>query len=47
LADPSFAAKISDLGGVLFAATPSEFEAFIAEFTATWSRLIKSAKIRR
>jgi tripartite-type tricarboxylate transporter receptor subunit TctC len=47
LADPGFAAKIADLGGVPFATTPSEFQSFIAEFTAKWSRLIKSAKITR
>ena len=47
LADPSFAAKITDLGGVPFATTPSEFQVFIVEFTDKWSRLIKSAKITR
>ena len=47
LADPGFSAKISDLGGVPFLTSPSEFQSFIAEFTATWSRLIRSAEIRR
>jgi tripartite-type tricarboxylate transporter receptor subunit TctC len=47
LADPSFATKISELGGIPFSTTPSEFQKFIAEFTATWSSLIKSSNIRR
>jgi tripartite-type tricarboxylate transporter receptor subunit TctC len=46
LADPKFAARIADLGGVPFATSPAEFRTFIAEFTAKWSRLIKSANIR-
>jgi tripartite-type tricarboxylate transporter receptor subunit TctC len=46
LADPKFATKIADLGGVPFATSPAEFRSFIAEFTAKWSRLIKSANIR-
>ena len=46
LADPKFAARIADLGGVPFATSPSEFRTFIAEFTAKWSTIIKSANIR-
>jgi len=46
LADPNFAARIADLGGVPFATSPSEFRTFIAEFTAKWSTIIKSANIR-
>jgi tripartite-type tricarboxylate transporter receptor subunit TctC len=46
LADPTFAARIADFGGLPFATSPSEFRNFIAEFTAKWSRLIKSANIR-
>jgi tripartite-type tricarboxylate transporter receptor subunit TctC len=46
LADPKFAARIADLGGVPFATSPPEFRNFIAEFTAKWSKLIKSANIR-
>jgi len=46
LADPRFAARIADFGGVPFATSPLEFRNFIAEFTAKWSRLIKSANIR-
>jgi len=46
LADPKFAARISDLGGVPFATSPSEFRNFIAEFTAKWSKIIRSADIR-
>lgn len=47
LNDPDFAARIAALGGVPFATSPSEFQSFIAEFTAKWSRLIKSANIGR
>jgi tripartite-type tricarboxylate transporter receptor subunit TctC len=46
LADPKFAAKIADLSGVPFATSPSEFRNFIAEYTARWGKLIKSANIR-
>jgi tripartite-type tricarboxylate transporter receptor subunit TctC len=46
LADRKFAAKIADLSGVPFATSPSEFRNFIAEYTARWSKLIKSANIR-
>ena len=46
LADPNFAARIADLGGVPFATSPSEFRTFIAEFTAKWSNIIKAADIR-
>jgi len=46
LADPKFAGRIADLGGVPFATSPLEFRNFIAEFTAKWGKLIKSANIR-
>jgi tripartite-type tricarboxylate transporter receptor subunit TctC len=46
LADPKFAARIADLSGVPFATSPSEFRNFIAEYTAQWSKLIKSANIK-
>jgi hypothetical protein len=31
---------------VPFATSPPEFRKFIAEFTATWGKLIKSANIK-
>jgi tripartite-type tricarboxylate transporter receptor subunit TctC len=46
LADPKFAARIADLGGMPFATSPLEFRNFIAEFTAKWGTLIKSANIK-
>src|SRR5258708_37651528 len=46
LADPKFAARIADLGGVPFATSPPEFRNFVAEFTAKWSTIIKSATIQ-
>jgi tripartite-type tricarboxylate transporter receptor subunit TctC len=47
LADPRFAARIADLGGVPFVTSPAEFRNFVADYTAKWSRLIKSANISR
>jgi tripartite-type tricarboxylate transporter receptor subunit TctC len=46
LADPKFSAKIADLGGVPFATSPAEFRNFIAEYTAKWNKIIKSANIK-
>ena len=46
LADRRFAAKVADLGGEPFATSPAQFRDFIAEFTARWSEVIKSANIR-
>jgi tripartite-type tricarboxylate transporter receptor subunit TctC len=47
LADPKFATRIGDLGGVPFTTSPSEFRNFVAEFTAKWSGIIKTANIKR
>lgn len=46
LADPNFAARIADFGGVPFATSPAEFRSFIAEFTARWGRVIDAAHIK-
>jgi tripartite-type tricarboxylate transporter receptor subunit TctC len=46
LADPKFAARITDLGGVPFTTSPLAFRNFIAEFTAKWSKIIQSANIK-
>ncbi len=46
LADPAFTMRIADFGGVPFATSPTEFRAFIAEYTAKWGALIKSANIK-
>jgi tripartite-type tricarboxylate transporter receptor subunit TctC len=46
LADPNFAARIADFGGVPFATSPAEFRSFVAEFTAKWGRVINSAHIK-
>jgi tripartite-type tricarboxylate transporter receptor subunit TctC len=46
LRDPKFAARLADLGGVPVATSPLEFRNFITEFTAKWSKLIRSANIR-
>ena len=47
LADPKFAGRLVNLGGVPFATSPAEFRHFVAEFTAKWSTIIKSANIKR
>jgi tripartite-type tricarboxylate transporter receptor subunit TctC len=46
LADPKFAARLTDLGGVPFASSPAEFRKFIVEYTATWSNVIRTAGIK-
>jgi tripartite-type tricarboxylate transporter receptor subunit TctC len=46
LVDPYFAERLAQIGGVPFPASPSEFRKFIAEFTAKWSAIIKSANIK-
>jgi tripartite-type tricarboxylate transporter receptor subunit TctC len=46
LADPKFAGRLADLGGVPFATSPAEFRNFIAEFTGKWSKIIKAANIK-
>jgi tripartite-type tricarboxylate transporter receptor subunit TctC len=46
LADPKFSGRIAELGGVPFATSPPEFRNFVAEFTAKWSKMIKSANIK-
>jgi tripartite-type tricarboxylate transporter receptor subunit TctC len=46
LADPKFAARLVDLGGVPFASSPVEFSKFVAEFTAKWAKVIRGANIK-
>jgi tripartite-type tricarboxylate transporter receptor subunit TctC len=46
LADPNFAGRLANLGGVPFVTSPAEFQNFITEFTAKWSRIIKTANIK-
>jgi tripartite-type tricarboxylate transporter receptor subunit TctC len=46
LDDPKVRARMRELGATAFKSTSSEFKAFIAEYTAKWSRIIKSAGAR-
>jgi tripartite-type tricarboxylate transporter receptor subunit TctC len=46
LADPKFNARLTDLGAVPFASSPAEFRKFIVEYTAAWSKVIRTAGIK-
>jgi len=45
LADPKMKAQLADLGGTAFASTPAEFGRFLAEDTAKWAKVIRTAGI--
>ena len=45
LVDPTFKAKLADLGAEPFANSPAEFAKFIAEFTEKWAKVIRKAGI--
>jgi tripartite-type tricarboxylate transporter receptor subunit TctC len=46
LSDPKMKARIIDLGGTVFANSPSDLGKFIGEFTDKWSRVIRAGNIR-
>ena len=46
LADPTFKAKMVDLGETPFANTPAGFGGFIAEYTDKWAKVIRAANIK-
>jgi tripartite-type tricarboxylate transporter receptor subunit TctC len=46
LADPSFKARLVDLGLEPFASSPAEFGKFIAEETEKWGKVIRTANIK-
>jgi tripartite-type tricarboxylate transporter receptor subunit TctC len=46
LADPTFKAKMIDLGGAPFANIPAGFGGFIAEYTDKWPKVIHVANIK-
>jgi tripartite-type tricarboxylate transporter receptor subunit TctC len=46
LVDPSFKARLADLGADPFANSPAEFGSFIAEFTEKWAKVIRAARIK-
>jgi tripartite-type tricarboxylate transporter receptor subunit TctC len=46
LVDPSFKARLADLGVEPFANSPAEFGKFIVEFTEKWAKVIRAAGIK-
>jgi tripartite-type tricarboxylate transporter receptor subunit TctC len=46
LADPTFKARLVDLGAEPFASSPAEFSKFIVEFTEKWGKVIRAAGIK-
>ena len=46
LADPTFKARLADLGVEPFANSPAEFGKFIAEYTEKWGKVIRAANIK-
>ena len=47
MADAKLQARLADLGGTVFLASPAELEKFIAEDTAKWAKVIREANIKR
>jgi tripartite-type tricarboxylate transporter receptor subunit TctC len=45
LVDPTFKARLADLGVDPFASSPAEFGKFIVEFTEKWAKVIRAANI--
>ena len=46
LADPTFKARLADLGAEPFAGSPAEFGKFIVDYTEKWSKVIRAAGIK-
>jgi tripartite-type tricarboxylate transporter receptor subunit TctC len=46
LADPTFKARLVDLGEEPFANTSAQFGNFITEYTETWAKVIRAANIK-
>ena len=46
LADPTFKARLVDLGEEPFANSFAEFGNFVAEYTETWPKVIRAANIK-
>jgi tripartite-type tricarboxylate transporter receptor subunit TctC len=46
LADPKIKARFADLGGTPLALTPAEYGRLLADETAKWSKVIRSAGIK-
>jgi len=46
LADPTFKARLADLGAEPFASSPAEFGKFIVDYTEKWGKVIRAAGIK-
>jgi tripartite-type tricarboxylate transporter receptor subunit TctC len=46
LSDPTFKARLADMGAEPFASSPTDFGKFITEYTEKWSKVIRTAGIR-
>jgi tripartite-type tricarboxylate transporter receptor subunit TctC len=46
LADPAMMTRLADLGGIPMPMTPAEFAKFIADETAKWGKVIRTANIK-
>jgi tripartite-type tricarboxylate transporter receptor subunit TctC len=46
LADPEFKTRLAELGVEPFASSTAEFSTFIADYTATWAKIIRAAGIK-
>jgi tripartite-type tricarboxylate transporter receptor subunit TctC len=46
LIDPTFKARLADIGADPFASSPDEFAAFIADYTRKWGKVIRAAGIK-
>jgi tripartite-type tricarboxylate transporter receptor subunit TctC len=46
LADPTFKARLADLGAEPFAGSPAEFGKFIVDYTEKWGKMIRAAGIK-
>ena len=47
LADPTFKARLVDLGGIIrLQASPTDFGKFIVEYTEKWGKVIRAAGIK-
>jgi tripartite-type tricarboxylate transporter receptor subunit TctC len=46
LGDPKMKARLADLGGTVFALSPSDFGEFIADETEKWAKVIRAINIK-
>ncbi len=46
LTDPTFRAKLVDLGGMMLAGSPADFDKLVRDETAKWAKVIKDAGIK-